>query len=304
MNIKIATSQFPVSADISQNKEHIISQIREASEKGCDIIHFPENALSGYPGTDFENFKTYNWILLKNSTQEIIETTKELGIWVILGSSHPLNSTEKPHNSLYIINDSGEIVDRYDKMFVAGTNKFDEELAHFTPGDHFTTFEVNEIKCGVLICHDYRYPELYRKLKLMGVEIVFHSFYAGNFSKEKLKEIQTPIDKNLWPLNHGTTYPEITMPATMISYAANNYVYISASNTSAPESCWSSFMVRPDGVITGRLNKHEKNILITEIDTSNEYYDSTKYWRERSINGQFHSGDLISDPKSKDRKSL
>ncbi|MCX2743058.1 carbon-nitrogen hydrolase family protein [Mangrovivirga sp. M17] len=304
MKIQIATSQFPVSSDILSNKKHIISQIKEASESGCDLIHFPENALSGYPGIDFINFKNYDWNLLKESTREIMEFSKAMKIWVILGSSHPLASTDKPHNSLYIINTAGEIVDRYDKMFCAGTDKLNDELAHFTPGDHFTTFTINKIKCGVLICHEYRYPELYRQLKLMGVEIVFHSYYAGNLSSQKLKEIQNPIDKSYWDLNPGSTYPEITMPATMISYAANNHIYISASNTSAPESCWPSFMVRPDGVITGKLNKNEKDILISRIDTSKDYYDSTKYWRERSINGQFHSGDLISDPRSKDRKSL
>ena len=99
-------------------------------------------------------------------------------------------------------------------------------------------------------------------------------------------------------LNPGKTYPEITMPATMISYAANNYVWISCSNTSAKQSCWAAFMVRPDGVIVGKLEKNQAGILITEVDTTKEYYDSTKYWRTRAINGTYHSGEIVEDPRS------
>ncbi|NMM47319.1 carbon-nitrogen hydrolase family protein [Marinigracilibium pacificum] len=304
MKLKIATSQFSISDDISKNKEIIISQMKEASKEACDVIHFPENALSGYPGIDFESFKNFDWELLRESTLEIMNMAEELNIWVILGSAHELSKTDKPHNSLYIINNKGQIQDRYDKMFCAGTDKLDEELAHFTPGDHFTTFKINGIQCGVLICHEYRYPELYRELKMKGVEVMFHSYYAGNLSTEKLDEIQKPIDKEYLKYNPGSTFPEITMPATMISYAANTYVYISASNTSAPQSCWPSFLVRPDGVITGKLEKNIDSILISEIDTSESFYDSTKYWRERAINGQYHSGEQINDARSADRTSL
>lgn len=34
----------------------------------------------------------------------------------------------------------------------------------------------------VLICYDYRFPELYREYKRSGVEIMFHSFHAANAS--------------------------------------------------------------------------------------------------------------------------
>ena len=305
MTLKIATSQFSISSDIKRNRNFILKQIREAREKACDIIHFPEGSLSGYAGVDFESFEGFDWALLKKSTLQIMDYAKEQNIWLILGSAHQLSNENKPHNSLYIINNKSEIVDRYDKLFCAGTDTLqDGDLAHYSSGNHFSTFKIKGVQCAVLICHDYRYPELYRELKLKGVELVFHSYHAGNMDMTRQAEMESAIESKYHPLNPGKTYPEITMPATMISYAANNYVWISCSNTSAAQSCWAAFMVRPDGVIVGQLEKNMEGVLISEIDLNKKYYDSTKFWRKRAISKQYYSGNQVVDKRSDKRNSL
>lgn len=304
MKIRIATSQFSVSSNIQSNKNTILSQIKEAEKSGVDLIHFPEGSLSGYAGVDFDSFLGYNWHELKDATNEIMEEAKKRNIWMIIGSSHRLEN-HKPHNCLYIIDNNGQLVDRYDKMFCAGTIHEDiDDLLYFSPGDHFTTFEVSGIKCGVLICHEYRYPELYREYKKKGVEIMFHSFHAGNMNPKREASMEAAVGDELFAFNNGRTIPEITMPSTMISYAASNYIWISCSNTSARESCWASMIVRPDGVIAGKLDKNTDGILITEIETNKQYYDSTKYWRDRAMKGIFHSGELIVDKRSKNRNEI
>jgi predicted amidohydrolase len=40
---------------------------------------------------------------------------------VVLGSAHPLTPPHRPHNSLYVISDKGQLVDRYDKRFCSNT---------------------------------------------------------------------------------------------------------------------------------------------------------------------------------------
>lgn len=304
MKIKIATSQFSVSSNILQNKAKIIAQIKEAKEMGAQLIHFPEGSLSGYAGVDFESFAEFDWKKLYDSTQEIIQEAKNNNIWIILGSAHRLENY-KPHNCLYIIDSNGFIVDRYDKMFCAGTDEENtEDLLHFSPGDHFSTFELSGIKCGVLICHEYRYPELYREYKKMDVEIMFHSYHAGNMTTTRQASMESEVGKENFVFNNGKTIPEITMPSTMISYAANNYMWISCSNTSAKESCWASMTVRPDGIVVGKLDKNNDGTLITEIDTDKLYYDSTKYWRNRAMNGIYHSGKIVNDKRSRNRKEI
>jgi hypothetical protein len=83
------------------------------------------------------------------------------------------------------------------------------------------------------------------------------------------------------------------MPATMHAAAANNYMWITWPNTSAWESCWASFFVRPDGVITGRLRLNTAGNLVSEVDTVEQLYDSTVARRDRAMSGIFHSGTLV-----------
>jgi len=304
MKLTIATCQFPISADIRRNYQYISQQIKKAKSQSAEVVHFPECALSGYAGPDFKTYKGYNWNNLEKYTRQIFDLAKQLKIWVILGSTHKLTGNHKPHNSLYIINDKGKIVDRYDKMFCAGNKAGNKgDLKHYSSGNHLTIFKIKGIVCGALICHDYRYPELYREYKHKGVQLMFHPYHAGGTNPKEFKEMQKYVG-GCAKFSEGSTIPEITMPATMRSYAANNYVWISCPNSSRRESSWPSFFVRPDGIVTGKLRRNVAGILVSTIDTNKKWYDSTVAWRDRAMNKIFHSGTLVKDKRSKNRKQL
>lgn len=305
MKLKVATSQFPTSAEIGKNLQYILRQIHEAKDRGAEVVHFPEACLSGYVDHDFTSYRGFNWRQLAESTPQVLDLANELQIWVILGSTHRLSGKNKPHNSVYIVNDRGQLIDRYDKMFCAGDRSGKTgELAHYSPGNHFSVFNIKGIRCGVLICHEYRYPELYREYKRKGVQLMFHSYHAGHFKPEQFRTMQEQVGAQFHRLNRGTTLPEITMPASMQAAAASNHVWISCSNSSARESCWASFFVRPDGVITGRLRRNIAGVLISEVDDEEEFYDSTVAWRDRAMRGIYHSGKLVQDRRSTARKRL
>jgi predicted amidohydrolase len=275
-----------------------------AKTSGAHVLHFCEGALSGYAGTDFESFQGFDWPLLRSCSHQVMELAAQLGLWVLLGSSHPLGR-RKPHNSVYVINDRGQIVDRYDKRFCAGDRSGKTgDLAHYTPGDHACVFQIRGVRCGVLICHDYRYPELYRDYKHRGVQLIFHSYHAGNVSRRQLRAIRAQVGQEFHRLNKGTTYPEITMPATMQAAAASSHVWISCSNSSARHSCWPAFFVRADGVVTGRLRRNTTGVLVSTVDTDESLYDSTRAWRGRAMRGVLHSGRTVRDPRSANRTRL
>jgi predicted amidohydrolase len=305
MKITVSTCQFSTSSNIQENYEQISQLIEKSKVFGADIAHFPETCLSGYAGFDISNTNNLDWKLLKECTYEIMNIAKEKHIWVILGSTHKLTGKHKPHNSLYIINNNGQLKDRYDKRFCSGDSlEMNGDLEYYSPGNHFSVFNLNGIVCGTLICHDYRYPELARKYKKMGVQVLFHSFHASNFSSEKIKSIEEQIGLEYLKYNHGTTYPSITMPASMIATAAYNHIWISCPNSSAKESLWGSFFVRADGIVTGQLEKDINDVLISTVDTEEDLYDSTKAWRTRSMSGIYHSGTLVRNTKSLNRKEL
>lgn len=305
MKLQVATCQFPVSADIRQNSSYITRQMHRAKEQGAQVAHFGECALSGYAGIDFPNHAKVDWKLLRECSEEIAALAGKLRLWTILGSAHPLTGKRKPHNSAYVINDRGKLIDRYDKRFCAGdASGKTSELAHYSPGDHSCTFKIGSLRCGILICHEYRYPELYREYERHGVDLVFHSYNAGSALAKRMASMQAQVGKKLHRLNPGKTLPEITMPASMHAAAAANHVWISCANNSARVSCFASFFLRADGVITGRLRRHVAGVLISTLDTGLNLYDSTGPWRERAIRGQLHSGSVLRDPRSRERESF
>ncbi len=305
MKLVVATTQFPVSSEIPRNARYIRRQMNAAAERGAAVVHFCEGALSGYAGVDFPTFDSFDWDALERCTHEICSLAGQLGLWVLLGSAHRLTGNRKPHNSVYVINDRGNIVDRYDKRFCAGRpNDPAAELVHFSPGNHLCIISIRNVRCSVLICHEFRYPELYRACKSQGVQVVFHSFHAGHATGKRLASMRRQVGRDLLRWNPADTLPGITMPATMHAAAASNHVWISCSNTSARESCWPAFFVRPDGVITGRLQRNRAGVLISTVDTNARFYDSTAPWRDRAMRGTLHSGKLVDDARSRCRTRL
>jgi predicted amidohydrolase len=296
-----------VSSDVDANRVYVKRQMTVAAQRGARVAHFPEAALSGYAGIDVESFDGMDWERLRDRTQDVAEHCRRLGIWTVLGSAHPLSQDHSPHNSLYVIDDRGVIVERYDKRFCSGdADGRSGDLAHYSPGNHPSVWTIDGVCCGALICYDYRFPELYREYKRLAVQLVFHSFHAANVSPERIDEIGARIGRNLQQANRAAThtYPGITMPAAMTVAAASNHMWVSCPNSSARQSCWASFFVRADGVTTGRLRRNVAGVLVSVVDTSDDLYDSTAVWRDRAMAGNLHSGTIVNDARSDDRTAI
>lgn len=277
-SLKVATCQFPVSDNVAANAQWIRKQMHEAKQQGADLAHFSEAALSGYAGVDFPTLDGFDWDAQRTELESILELAQSLQLWVVLGATHQLSGMNKPHNSLYVINDSGELIDRYDKRFCTGG-----DLRHYSPGDHFVVFEVNQVRCGLLICYDIRFPELYRQYKKQDVELMFHSFYNAR---------QKP----------GSIHPKI-MPPTAQARAASNHMFLSVNNSSAPNS-WESIFITPDGLIDQRLTLDEPGVMVNLVDTQQQFYDASRPYRLESINGKWNSGDTVDDARSKERRGF
>lgn len=288
--LTVATGQFPIDADIARNLSFVCRQMREAARRGAHLIHFAETALSGYAGVEWPTLDAYPWSELESAMREVMALARKLRLWVVLGSTHRL-ARHKPHNSVYVIDDRGRIADRYDKLFCTGDRRGTKsDLRHYTPGDHLVTFQIRGWKCGAMICHDFRYPELAREYARRGANILFYSFHNGHFSAEKARA-------------KGRRFAAV-VPATMQTYASVNHQWISAANTSRRHSAWGGFTVRPDGMIAGSLPRGKSSVLITKFDDPANYDDSSRSWRDRALRGTLHSGKQVSDPRSRRRRAL
>lgn len=278
--LKIATCQFAVSGDIGQNSKYIQKLLRKAKKLNADIVHFPECALSGYAGADLENADGIDWPTLLDETKKIISLTAELKLWTVLGSTHKLTPPNKPHNSLYLINPQGQIENRYDKRF--GTER---DLSNYTPGSRFVIFDLNGVKCALLICFDLRFPELYRELKKLGVQCIIQSFYNA---RQKSQSVHRHIIRQ-----------------TMQCHAATNAFWVSMSNSCGKIAPYPSCFIQPDGEIVKQLKPNKPGIMSNTVDTSQTFYDPTANFRSLAMKGILTNGPgELADPKSKNTKEL
>ena len=278
--LKVATCQFAVSASVRRNARQIRSFLARAKDAGAELVHFSECALSGYVGTDFPTFDGYDWDLLKAETLRIMDLANALGLWVVLGSTHRLTAPNKPHNSLYLIDAKGKIVDRYDKRF-----GMPGDLRRLTPGNRFVTFTLNGVKCGLLICFDLRFPELYRALYTEGVRCIFQSFYNARQS--------------------GPSVHTHIMRQTMQCHAATNHFWASMANSSGPYAPYPSGVIQPDGLIVSQARSNRADMLVNTVDLNRKLYDPMAGYRELAIAGQLTNGPGdLDDPRSRNTTEL
>ena len=89
-------------------------------------------------------------------------------------------------------------MDRYDKIIhvlspsEAGKKKTGDR-AHYSSGTRSVVFKVKGITFGVLICSDFRKPQLYHHYKSLGVQVMLRSYHNGGQRKQHLDKY-----KNVW----------------------------------------------------------------------------------------------------------
>jgi len=238
--LAVATCQFAVGPDVRRNGAVIRRQMRAAARRGAELVHFPEAALSGYAGAQFPSFDGYPWDALADETRRIRDLAAELGVWAILGSAHP-QQRGKPLNCCYLIAPTGCIARRYDKCFLMPRDR-----RHYAPGRRLATHRLNGIKFGLLICFDFRFPEIWREYLKRGCRLVFLSSYLASPGP-----------------NHVM---ESVAPATMAARASENFFWVVANNTTAEKPWCGSRVIRPDGSVACQAPAGRPAVLVHTID--------------------------------------
>lgn len=167
--MKVTSIQLDMKfCDIDYNYEHAKELIRAAKAKeNPDVIVLPETWTTGfYPTQSLHAYCDKNGERIKS---EFSTLAKELSVNIVAGSVATLKDG-KAYNTAYIFSRNGECVAEYDKTHLFTPMNEDK---FFEFGDHICTFELDNVKCGIIICYDVRFPELSRTLALEGIEMLF-----------------------------------------------------------------------------------------------------------------------------------
>jgi predicted amidohydrolase len=168
--------------DISKknNLKTIKKYIRLAAKKQADIICFPESCLH----------KTQTFYFNDAIIREIQEECKKNSIWCIITEDLIING--KPYNTAVLINRHGRIKGKYKKIHLYG-----DEV---NPGKKAMVFKTDFAKIGIVICWDLAFPELFKRMKKKGAQIVFcpaQWCYEEKIYGSKGKQKETEILRSL-----------------------------------------------------------------------------------------------------------
>jgi NAD+ synthase (glutamine-hydrolysing) len=166
--------------DIEFNKRQIIKGLHLGKEKGADIVVFPELSLIGFGSGDIYLDKVEENL---EALKEIIEETKKLNLWAIVGY---VDKDERGffYNTAALIG-AGEIKGKFAKTQLTNYRLFDEKR-YFKPGSTLPVFPTPFGKIGILICEDVWFPEASRALTFRGAEVIF-VLSASPFDRGKIE---------------------------------------------------------------------------------------------------------------------
>ncbi|HLE09442.1 MAG TPA: nitrilase-related carbon-nitrogen hydrolase, partial [Thermodesulfobacteriota bacterium] len=180
---RIAMAQInPTVGAIEKNAGLILEFTEKAKKYGCDLVVFPELALTGYPPED---------LLLKpgfidDNLKSLLKLSGAIhGITAIVGF---VDRAGDIYNAAAIIH-MGSVAAVYHKMFLPNYGVFDEER-YFQAGRCALNFTLNSVTIGVGICEDIWYPEGPARVQaLSGAHIIVNiNASPYHFGKARFRE--------------------------------------------------------------------------------------------------------------------
>jgi predicted amidohydrolase len=171
--------------DRSQVVERLIDLLREGAESGCDVVVFPELALTTffprwYIADQAEIDTFFETSMPGPETQPLFDEALRLGVAFQLGYAE-LTDAGQHFNTSILVGSDGKTIHKYRKVHLPGHDEHEGwrrfqhlEKRYFNVGlDGFTVCEAFGGVMAMLICNDRRWPESYRSLGLQGVEMIF-----------------------------------------------------------------------------------------------------------------------------------
>lgn len=272
--------QLQIGENLEANVKHAVEAVREAAQKGANVICLPEIYRSQY-FCQKEDIELYDLAetIPGISTDVFTKIAKETGTYIVVPVFEK-RSLGVYHNSLAFIDDDGEIQGIYRKMHIPDDPAYYEKF-YFTPGDlGFKAFNTKYGKIGTLICWDQWFPEGARITSMLGSVMLFYPTAIG----WHLYEIE----------EHGKQQRDAWMTVQR-GHAVANGVYVAAVNRVGFEQpvkeqpgikFWgSSFLADPQGVIIAEAPSDREAVIVAEIDLEKIEYirRNWPFFRDRRI---------------------
>ncbi len=171
----IAVLQMTAGIDPAANADVLERAIVEAKARGATMLFTPE--MSGLIDRDRTRAATH---LVAEDQDPVLARVRAAaaahGLWVHLGSLAVREGDGRLANRGYVIDDSGAIRVRYDKMHLFDVDlpsgESWRESASYVPGEQAVVVDTPVGRLGLAICYDLRFPALFAALTDAGATIL------------------------------------------------------------------------------------------------------------------------------------
>lgn len=172
----LAAIQMASSPNVSGNLLEAGRLTEAAATQGARLIVLPENfALMGLHETDKRDVAETDG---KGPIQDFLSRTAErYKVWLVGGTIPLQGASGKVRASCLVFDDKGQRAGRYDKIHlfdvsVPGTDESYQESATIEAGEDPLVIDTPFGRLGLSVCYDIRFPELYRQMSSVGMDIL------------------------------------------------------------------------------------------------------------------------------------
>jgi predicted amidohydrolase len=222
-----------------------------------------------------------DWQVLREELAATARLAGELRLWTVLGSVHQLTPPNRPHCSLYVISDHGEVVTRYDERMLSNT-----KLSFmYTPGSAPVTFDVDGVSFGCTLGMEVRYPELFADYERQGVDVILFST-AGT----------------------GVHGPTDAFAAEARGHASTNSLWVSFAINAQEGAAAPAGIIAPDGTWVARCpGNGQSAVTVTDLTSQTEDIDIAvtyaRPWRRHARSG-IYEPHQVTDHRSANRTAF
>jgi agmatine deiminase len=189
--VTIALIQTQISEDMDLNLKRALQLVREAAEKGAQIVCLPELYRTRYfPQRDRDAKEVSEGSSLAESipgpsTRAFSALAREKQIVIIV----PLFEKDPSgyFNSAVVIDADGSLLPTYRKVHIPHDPLF-YERSYFDPGEEIRVYDTRYARIAALICFDQWFPEAARVAALGGAQIIFYPTAIGWIRGEETPE--------------------------------------------------------------------------------------------------------------------
>ena len=173
---RIAVLQTTTGIDPAANAQMLVRAVGEAAAGGAEMLFTPE--MSGLLDRNRERAATH---IVGEADSEPLRAVRDAaakaGLWVALGSLAIRRDDDRYANRSFVIDATGEIRARYDKIHMfdvsLASGESWRESAAYVPGSMVVTVTGSPVgKLGLTVCYDLRFPALFEELGKQGCDVI------------------------------------------------------------------------------------------------------------------------------------